>query len=146
MRKARERVSGKASLGSCARLLPCGLRMGPVVRTLGLSDVDVGFRAAFAEWTRKEGCLMATLVELRREIDARMHRGASFSSIEDDVIDTSNLPEEQKSALWLYGWSFVALDAQRREAQAHITQLATTDAPREAPRAGLRLVPSPASN
>jgi hypothetical protein len=89
---------------------------------------------------------MATLAELCREIDARMRRGASFSSIEDDVIDTSNLPEEQKSALWLYGWSFVALDAQRREAQAHITQLATTDAPREAPRAGLRLVPSPASN
>jgi hypothetical protein len=89
---------------------------------------------------------MATLVELRREIDARMRRGASFSSVEDDVIDTSNLSEEQKSALWLYGWSFVALDAQRREAHAHITQLATTDAPGEAPRAGLRLAPSPASN
>jgi len=89
---------------------------------------------------------MATLAELCREIDARMRRGASFSSIEDDVIDTSNLPEEQKSALWLYGWSFVALDAQRREAHAHITQLAATDTPREAPRARLRLAPSPASN
>jgi hypothetical protein len=89
---------------------------------------------------------MATLVELRRRIDARMRRGASFSSIEDDVIDTSNLSDEQKSALWLYGWSFVALDAQRREAHAHITQLAATDAPKEAPRAPLRLAPSPASN
>jgi len=89
---------------------------------------------------------MATLVELRREIDARMRRGASLSSIEDDVIDTSNLSEEQKSALWLYGWSFVALDAQRREAHAHITQLAATAAPGAAPRAGLRLAPSPASN
>jgi hypothetical protein len=87
---------------------------------------------------------MATLVELCREIDARMRRGASFSSIEDDVIDTSNLSEEQKSALWLYGWSFVALNAQRREAHAHITRLAATDAP--APRARLRLAPSPASN
>ena len=85
---------------------------------------------------------MATLVELRREIDARMRRGASFSSIEDDVIDTSNLPEEHKSALWLYGWSFVALSAQRREAHAHITQLAATGTPREALRAGLRLAPS----
>ena len=46
---------------------------------------------------------MATLVELRCEIDARMHRGASFSSIEDDVIDASDLSEEQKSALWLTG-------------------------------------------
>jgi hypothetical protein len=84
---------------------------------------------------------MATLVELRCEIDARMHRGASFSSIEDDVIDTSGLSEEHKSALWLYGWSFVALDAQRQEADAHIAHIAAT----EAPRPGLRLAPSPAS-
>jgi hypothetical protein len=89
---------------------------------------------------------MATLAELRCEIDARMHRGASFSSIEDDVIDPSNLPEEEKSALWLYGWSFVAPEAQRREAHAHITQLAAIKAPRGAPRARLRLAPSPASN
>jgi len=74
---------------------------------------------------------MATLVELRREIEARMHRGASFSSIEDDVIAASNLSDEHKSALWLFGWSFVDLDAQRREAHAHIAQLAAADAPRE---------------
>ena len=88
---------------------------------------------------------MATLVELRCEIDARMHRGASFSSIEDDVIDASDLSEEQKSALWLYGWSFVALDAQRREADAHIAQIVATEAPREAVRPGLRMVSSPVS-
>jgi hypothetical protein len=88
---------------------------------------------------------MATLVELRCEIDARMDRGASFSSIEDDVIDTSGLSHEQKSALWLYGWSFVALDAQRREADAHIAQIAATEPSREAPRPDLRLTPSPAS-
>jgi len=73
---------------------------------------------------------MATLVELRREIEARMHRGASFSSIEDDVIDTCDLSDEHKSALWLYGWSFVDSDAQRREAHSHIAQLAAADAPR----------------
>jgi hypothetical protein len=67
---------------------------------------------------------MSTLVELRREIDARMHQGESFSSIEDDVIDTSELSDDEKSALWLYGWSFVAPRAQRREAHAHIAQLA----------------------
>ena len=66
---------------------------------------------------------MATLVELRCEIDARMHEGESFSSIEDDVIDPSELSEDEKSALWLYGWSFVAPGAQRREAHAHIAQL-----------------------
>ena len=69
---------------------------------------------------------MATLIELRREIDARMHQGESFSSIEDDVIDTSELSEDQKSALWLYGWSFVPPRAQRQEAAAHIAQLAVT--------------------
>jgi hypothetical protein len=72
---------------------------------------------------------MATLVELRCEIDARMHQGESFSSIEDDVIQASQLPEEHKSALWLYGWSFVSPDAQRREADAHIAQLAAADTP-----------------
>jgi hypothetical protein len=71
---------------------------------------------------------MATLVELRCEIDARMHQGESFSSIEDDVIQASKLPEEHKSALWLYGWSFVDWRAQRREASAHIAQLANTSA------------------
>jgi hypothetical protein len=88
---------------------------------------------------------MATLVELREEIEARMQRGASFSSIEDDVIDTCELSDDHKSALWLYGWSFVDLDAQRREANAHIAQIAVTEAPREAPRPHLRSVPSPAS-
>jgi hypothetical protein len=72
---------------------------------------------------------MATLVELRCEIDARMHQGESFSSIEDDVIQASQLPEEHKSALWLYGWSFVSPEAQRREADAHIAQLAAADTP-----------------
>jgi hypothetical protein len=75
-----------------------------------------------------------------------MHGGASFSSIEDDVIDTSDLSDDQKSALWLYGWSFVAPDAQRREAGAHIAQLAATEAPGKGPRAVLRLAPSPASS
>jgi hypothetical protein len=86
---------------------------------------------------------MATLVELRCEIDARIHRGASFSSIEDDVIDPSDLPEDQKSALWLYGWSFVAPEAQRREARAHIAQLATTESSAGTRRNHLRPVPSP---
>jgi hypothetical protein len=55
---------------------------------------------------------MATPADLVREIDARMRRGESFSSIEDQVIDRSGLSEDEKSALWLYGWSFV--DARQR--------------------------------
>ena len=61
------------------------------------------------------------------------------------MIDTSGLPEVQKSALWLYGWSFVGLDAQRREADAHIAQIAVTEAPQEVSQHNLRLAPAPAS-
>ena len=66
---------------------------------------------------------MATLVELHLEIDARMRRGESFSSVEDDVIEPSGLCDDEMAALWLYGWSFVDRPAQRREATAHITRL-----------------------
>jgi hypothetical protein len=66
---------------------------------------------------------MAALDELRGEIDARMRRGSSFSSLEDDVIEPSELSEDEKSALWLYAWSFVHWRAQRREARKHIARL-----------------------
>jgi hypothetical protein len=66
---------------------------------------------------------MATMVELRCEIDARLRRGESFSSVEDDVIEPSGLSDDEMAALWLYGWSFVDRFAQRREARAHIARL-----------------------
>jgi hypothetical protein len=52
-----------------------------------------------------------------------MRRGDSFSKVEDEVIDPSRLPDDQKSALWLFGWSFVSHSSQRREAELHIAQL-----------------------
>lgn len=67
---------------------------------------------------------MTTLSTLRHEIDAGMRRGESFSTVEDDVIEPSLLSDEEKSALWLYAWSFVDWRAQRREALAHITRVA----------------------
>jgi len=66
---------------------------------------------------------VAKLAELRREVDVRMRRGDSFSTIEVDVIEPSRLSEEAKSALWLYGWSFVSHDAQRRQAHAYLAAL-----------------------
>jgi hypothetical protein len=66
---------------------------------------------------------MSALDELGREIDARMRRGHSFSSLEDELIEPSDLSEDEKSALWLYAWSFVHWRAQRREARAHIARL-----------------------
>ena len=67
---------------------------------------------------------MATLMELERAIDAAMRRGKSFSMVEDQIIEPSRLSDDAKSALWLYAWSFVDAGAQRREAHAHIVQMA----------------------
>jgi hypothetical protein len=68
--------------------------------------------------------VMTTLIDLQRAIDTKMRGGATFSTVEDDLIEPSRLSDEAKSALWLYAWSFVGWQAQRREAHAHITQLA----------------------
>jgi hypothetical protein len=67
---------------------------------------------------------MATLMELQGAIDVGMRKGKSLSSVEDEIIEPSRLSDEAKSALWLYAWSFVDWRAQRREAYAHIAQLA----------------------
>ena len=66
---------------------------------------------------------MPTLMELQRAIDVAMRQGKSFSAVEDEIIDPSEFSDEARSALWLYGWSFVDWRAQRREAYAHIAQL-----------------------
>jgi hypothetical protein len=70
---------------------------------------------------------MSTLQHLQAEIASRMRRGDAFDSVEDEVINASALPEAEKAALWLYGWSFVPWQRQRREAVAHIEQLAESE-------------------
>ena len=67
---------------------------------------------------------MPTLMELQGAIDVGMRRGKSFSTVEDEIIEPSRLSDEAKSALWLFGWSFVDRRAQRREARAHIATIA----------------------
>jgi hypothetical protein len=67
---------------------------------------------------------MTTLMELHAAVDVAMRRGESFSAVEDEIIEPSRLSDEAKSALWLYAWSFVDWRAQRREAYAHIAQIA----------------------
>jgi len=84
----------------------------------------LGFRHAVAGADIGIEVLMTTLMELQRAIEAGMRRGKSFSAVEDEIIESSRLSDEAKSALWLYGWSFVDAGAQRREACAHIAQLA----------------------
>ena len=67
---------------------------------------------------------MTTLMELRGAVEIAMRQGKSFSFIEAELIDPSDLSDDAKSALWLYAWSFVDWRAQRREADAHIAQIA----------------------
>jgi hypothetical protein len=51
--------------------------------------------------------------ELQEAIDARVRRGDTLATIEDDVIEPSGLSDEGKAALWLYAWSFVDPRVQR---------------------------------
>jgi hypothetical protein len=84
---------------------------------------------------------VSTLRQFQEDVAARMRRGDTFAAVESDVIDPSGLSDDEKAALWLYGWSFVGLRRQRREALAHIDLLETTRAPvPPIPRRRLRLV------
>ena len=76
---------------------------------------------------------MSTLRQHQREIAARLRRGDTFASVEDELIDPSPLSEAEKAALWLYGWSFVDWRRQRREALLHIDRLAGTETVLEPP-------------
>jgi len=69
---------------------------------------------------------MTTLLELQRAIDVGMRRGKSFSTVEDEIIEPSELSDDAKSALWLYAWSFVDWRAQRREACGYLARLTST--------------------
>jgi hypothetical protein len=89
--------------------------------------------------------------ELQAEITARMRQGESFAVIEAEIVDPSGLPEPEKAALWLYGWSYVDWRRQRREAAAHIDALARGEQitspprpPRDAPRTVAELAWPPA--
>jgi len=66
---------------------------------------------------------MSTLKQLQGDVARRMRRGDAFATVEEQVIDPSPLSEEEKAALWLYGWSFVSHLRQRSEAVAHIDRL-----------------------
>jgi len=72
---------------------------------------------------------MSTVGAMRLEIERRMRRGERFTDVED-VIDASDLSTDEKSALWLLGWSYVHPRAQRREANAHLSQLTAARPPR----------------
>jgi hypothetical protein len=82
---------------------------------------------------------MSTLKQLQGDVAIRMRRGDTFASVEAEVIDPSGLSDDAKSALWLYGWSFVHWRRQRREAMAHIDVLVSSPVPKRPRRKQLQL-------
>jgi hypothetical protein len=62
------------------------------------------------------GVAMTTIGRLLESVHARLGRGEPFARVEEEVIEKSGLDDRQKSALWLYAWSFVSAQEQRREA------------------------------
>jgi hypothetical protein len=66
--------------------------------------------------------MMGLIEMMRLDVERRMRRGERFTDVED-VINGSDLSADEKSALWLLGWSYVHPRAQRREAIAHLDHL-----------------------
>jgi hypothetical protein len=50
---------------------------------------------------------VAVLEQLQHELEARLRNGEQWTRLEHDLIDPCNLDEEDKSALWLYGWAYL---------------------------------------
>jgi len=65
---------------------------------------------------------MPPIDAIQVEVERRMGRGDRFSDVED-LINTSELTADEKSALWLLAWTYLDRRAQRREARAHLWEL-----------------------
>lgn len=68
------------------------------------------------------------LEAMRLHVEGRMHRGECLTDVED-VIETSELSNDEKTALWLLAWSYVHPRAQRRTAHAHLRGLTAATSP-----------------
>jgi hypothetical protein len=74
---------------------------------------------------------MSNVIALRNQIAECMEAGDSLAQMEEE-INSSDLSEEERSALWLFAWSYVPSAAQRNKAIAASEMLAETyDAPGE---------------
>jgi hypothetical protein len=117
--------------------------MAPAHRPVGSGEIERvrrAMRIADEQAARSKPGHTPHVEDLRLEVERRMVRGDRFSDVED-FINSSGLSADQKSALWLLGWSYVNWRAQRREARAHLTALAPHQPPPPARRRRtLRLV------
>jgi alkylhydroperoxidase family enzyme len=72
--------------------------------------------------------LMREIETMRLDVERRMRRGERFSDVED-VVNASDLSDDEKAALWLLAWSFLHPRAQRRQAIAHLERLSAATPP-----------------
>jgi hypothetical protein len=67
--------------------------------------------------------------QLREAVGARASHGEPLDTIEADLIEPSGLPDEHKSALWLYGWAchqvYVLRYQRRHQAPPNLGHLAS---------------------
>jgi len=69
------------------------------------------------------------MVEEQSRIAEMMERGATFDTVEEDVINRTPCDAEEKAALWLFAWSFMPRAHQRYEANQHLRRLAARNGP-----------------
>jgi hypothetical protein len=72
---------------------------------------------------------MRSIETMRLDVERRMRRGERFTDVEA-IINASDLSADEKSALWLLGWSYVHPRAQRREAISHLNRFTAATPPR----------------
>jgi hypothetical protein len=63
---------------------------------------------------------VAGVVRLQERIAGMMIGGASLDRVEMEIIDDSQLKDDQKAALWLYAWSFMEGQEQRAQATRYL--------------------------
>lgn len=74
-----------------------------------------------------------SIVAHKEEVERLMSAGDSFGAVET-MIDEAELNEDEKAALWLFGWSMRDRRVQRRETRGLLAYLSSV--PRDLARSG----------
>ena len=61
-----------------------------------------------------------TIDQVRADIEARSDAGQSFEQIDQQVIESANLPDDEVGAMWLYAWSIERRRRQRRLSRQYL--------------------------
>lgn len=63
------------------------------------------------------------LAQYRASVERWMLAGRSLDEVEQEIIEPAALRDDEKAALWMWAWSFLDPDYQRKEAMAHMERL-----------------------